>query len=111
MISAEERQQMRALPGYRRAVWGLRMAMAGIPGLLLVAVTAGLGVPKSVGLPLAVVVIVTVFCGVFLFWSGAPAMNGFARTLAKRHNEDVYEMSADVRGVFFRDLFRSGGGA
>jgi hypothetical protein len=103
-ISAEDRLRLRSLPAYRRAIWGMRMALAGIPGLLLVAVSAGLGVPRQIGLPLTVAVLGMVFAGIFIFWSGALPLNRSFRTLAARYSLDVYERSTVLGGGFVRDL-------
>ena len=107
-ISAEDRQRLRSLPAYRRTIWGMRMTLAGLPGLLLVAVSAGLGVPKQIGLPLAVAVLGMAFAGIFLAWSAALPLNRFSRTLGERYNLDVYERSAVLSGVVVRDLIGLG---
>jgi hypothetical protein len=107
-LSAEDRRQLRSLPAFRRTVWGMRIALAGLPGLMLVAVSAGLGVPRQIGLPLAIAVIAMTFAGIFLAWSGALPLSRFSRTLGERYNLDPYERSALLSSVFVRDLFGLG---
>jgi len=82
----------------------MRMILAGFPGLLLVAVSAGLGVPRQIGLPLAVAVLGMAFAGVLLSWSGALPVNRFLRALADRSGLDPFERSLVFSGIFVRDV-------
>ena len=103
-FSAEDRQRLRTLPAYRRTIWGMRLALAAFPMILLVAVSAGLGVPRQIGLPIAVAVFIMGCAGVFLCWSAALNLNRFTRRLGAQYRLNMYEISAMVSSDFLRDL-------
>lgn len=108
-LSAEDRQRLRTLPAYRRAIWSMRLTLAGFPALLLVGVSAGLGVPKQIGLPIAAAVIAMAFAGILLCWSVTLNLNRFSRRLGEQYRLNMYEISAMVRSDFLRDLLWLGG--
>lgn len=104
MIAGQVRDRLRSSPAYRRAVWGMRLLLVSPFALLLVAVSAGLGVPKRVGLPLAAVTVGLGFAGVLLGWSAVSPLTRLSREIGEQHGLAPFQRAVLINRVFGRDV-------